>query len=165
MSAKDGKTTIKFYISDTTAKQTYGKTGTQLYSAGYLDANNEDGKLKPEYDAARAYLEGDWRMPTAADLRALVKNCDRKWTTLNGVSGYVVTGKGNYASKGIFLPVTGYAGSSSLYNPSTSGYYWSSTPVWGSSSGSWYFGINSSTFNCVDTTNTRYYGMPIRPVR
>ena len=43
-------------------------------------------------------------MPTDAEFAALLDNCTTEWITTNGVSGRLVTGKGAYADKSIFLP-------------------------------------------------------------
>ena len=139
---------------------THGVPVGQLYQAGYIDANSEDGKLKPEYDAARKYLTGDWRMPTSAEIQDLIDKCDRTWTTLNGVSGYIVRGKGDYEDKGIFLPAAGYADKSSLNSPGSNGSYWSSSP---GSSGAWSLFFNSGSFTRAGYS--RYLGFSVRPVR
>ena len=61
----------------------------------------------PSHDAARVKWGGMWRMPTAGELYDLNNNCDWTWTTTNGVSGFVVRGRGVYASACIFLPAGG----------------------------------------------------------
>ena len=35
--------------------------------------------------------------PTDAEFSALIDNCDRTWTTVNGVNGQLFTGRGDYA--------------------------------------------------------------------
>ena len=150
------------YIFQSLTCPTYGKTVAQLYEAGYIDANSADGKLKPEYDAARKYLKGDWRMPTSAEIQDLVNKCDRKWTTLNGVSGYIVRGKGDYEEKGIFLPAAGNVDGSSLRNFGSCGYYCSSTPD-SNSADAWLLNFASSAFSRLSAR--RQYGYSVRPVR
>ncbi len=114
---------------------TYGKTYATLQSEGWITA---DGVLVPVNDAAHVKWGGSWRMPTAQELSALNDNCDWTWTTTNGVSGYVVRGRGAYASASIFLPAGGQAKKSSfirgLYTTSSSGtsssgFFLSSVPV------------------------------------
>jgi hypothetical protein len=73
---------------------TYGKDNAALLSAGYIDLT---GNLAPAHDAATAHLGSPWRMPTKAEIDALVNNCTTTWTTKNGVYGRLVTGKGTYA--------------------------------------------------------------------
>ena len=49
-------------------------------------------------------------------------------TTLDGVDGYEVRGKGNYDSASIFLPCAGEGDGILLYNARSRGYFWSSVP-------------------------------------
>ena len=67
-----------------------------------------------------------WRMPTSAELQALIDNCTYEWTTVNDVPGRIYTGKGSYSSNSIFLPAAGYISKSGLTNEKRSGRYWSS---------------------------------------
>lgn len=91
-----------------------------------------DDVLVPEYDAAQVQWGGGWRMPTFAEQKNLIDKCDWTWTTKNGIQGYIVRGKGSYASASIFLPAAGRASGSSIgssYSDAGScGYYWSSVP-------------------------------------
>ena len=66
-----------------------------------------DGRtvLEPEDDAAHVILGGTWRMPTYKDYVELKNNCTWTWTTQNGVSGKLATGKNGNS---IFLPAAGY---------------------------------------------------------
>ena len=82
--------------------------------------------LAPSHDAARAHWGGNWRMPTHQELSCLKSNCDWTWTTLNGVTGYVVRGRGDYASASIFLPAAGFGSKTSLDEAGSFGCYWSS---------------------------------------
>ena len=80
--------------------------------------------LDPEDDVAHVKWGGAWRMPTAEEMQELVEYCTWKWTTINGVSGYEVTGtNGNR----IFLPATGYRNGKDIYNSGGYGYYWAGT--------------------------------------
>ena len=78
------------------------------------------------HDAAHVQWGGNWCMPTDEELRDLNSKCDWTWTMMNGVNGYVVKGKGSYASVGIFLPAAGSAYGTSLYDAGSYGDYWSS---------------------------------------
>ena len=140
---------------------TYNKTTSQLQSAGYIDAS---GNLVAAHDAATAHLGAPWRLPTDAELSALVSNCTTTWTTRNGVQGRLVTGKGAYASKSIFLPAAGGGYDSSLYYLGSDGYCWSSTPYSDSSYYAWLLYFRSSNFS-RDYRNCRYFGQSVRPVR
>ena len=91
---------------------TYNKSNSTLQSQGYIDST---GNLVAKYDAATAHLGAPWRMPTRTEIDALINNCATTWTTRNGVYGRLVTGKGAYASKSIFLPAAGYGFDFGLY--------------------------------------------------
>ena len=140
---------------------TYGKDNSALRSAGYIDST---GNLVTAHDAATAHLGAPWRMPTDAEFSALINNCTTTWITTNGVSARLVTGKGAYADRSIFLPAAGTGGGWRLYYPGSYGYYWSSTPSSGSSDYAWYLHLNSGFFY-------QYYygyregGQSVRPVR
>lgn len=68
-------------------------------------------KLDATDDAASVNWGGTWKMPTWTEAMELNNKCTWKWTTLNGVKGYKVTGNNGNS---IFLPVTGYKNDSYL---------------------------------------------------
>ena len=138
----------------------YGKDNSQLQSAGYIDAA---GNLVAVHDAATAHLGAPWRMPTDAEFSALIDKCTAMWITRNGVSGLLVTGKGTYSSKSIFLPAAGVGEDSDLYFLGSYGYYWSSTSYSDYSGGAWCLSFRSGHFNRDD--DYRHVGQPVRPVR
>jgi len=149
------------FDSGNSAIYTYGKSVSELQSAGWVTSG---GVLAPSHDAAHVHWGGAWRMPTDAELAALSSNCDWTWTARNGVNGYIVRGRGAYASNSIFLPAAGGGFGTSLSFAGSYGYYWSSVPDSGSESLlSWgllftpgYLGTNY--FN-------RYGGQSVRPVQ
>ena len=100
---------------------TYRKSNSALQSAGYIDSM---GNLVAAHDAATAHLGAPWRMPTSDEIQALVNNCTTTWTTQNGVYGRLVTGKGAYANRSIFLPAAGSGYDSFLSSPGSYGNYW-----------------------------------------
>ena len=69
-------------------------------------------------------------MPTKQELHDLCEKCDWKWTRVNGVEGYIVSGRGDYASNSIFLPCAGIGDGTSLSYVGSFGSYWSSVPDW-----------------------------------
>ena len=163
ISVKDG-TSISFGDSDTSLS-TYGKDNSALLSAGYID---ETGNLVAAYDAATAHLGSSWRMPTDAEVSALVNNCTTTWITTNGVYGRLVTGKGNYVNRSIFLPAAGYGDDSALYDVGSYGSYWSSTlytPYSGSSVYAWFLDFYSSYNYFRWYYGVRCSGRSVRPVR
>ncbi len=140
---------------------TDSKSDSELRSAGYIDSA---GNLVAAHDAARVHWGGDWRMPTKQELDDLNNKCDWTWTTRNGVNGYIVRGRGGYASTSIFLPAAGNGRGSSLYYAGSYGLYWSSTPNSDYSSNAWSLSFNSSRFY-RDYGRYRYRGQSVRPVR
>ncbi len=139
---------------------TYNKSIATLKSEGWITA---DSVLAPAHDAAHVHWGGNWRMPTDAEFSALISNCTTTWTTRNGVYGRLVTGKGAYANRSIFLPAAGLGYDSGLYGPGSYGYYWSSTPDSDGSDSAWYLYFYSSYFN--GGYDYRYRGRSVRPVR
>ena len=138
---------------------TYNKSIATLQSEGWITA---DGVLAPAHDAARAHWGGAWRMPTDQELSDLVDKCDWTWTTQNGVKGYIVRGRDDYAANSIFLPCAGYGSGTSFYYSGSFSFYWSSVP----SSDyyySWYFYFLSGTH--ITNYNHRYFGQSVRPVQ
>ena len=158
--ASDGSASNFSFDSSNTP--TYGKDNTALLSSGYIDST---GNLVAAHDAATAHLGAPWRMPTDAEFSALLSNCTTEWITTNGVAGRLVTGKGDYANRSIFLPVAGYGLGSILKDPGW-GNYWSSTPYSYSaalSNYAWYLSVLSSNFSRGNFN--RGYGQSVRPVR
>ena len=139
---------------------TYGKSNSALLSAGYIDSA---GNLVPAHDAATAHLGSPWRIPTRDEIDALVSNCTTTWTTRNGVYGCLVTGKGAYANKNIFLPAAGNGDYSDLCGPGLDGYYWSSAPNSGNSNHAWNLDFTSDDFG--QRSNERFGGQSVRPIR
>ena len=101
-------------------------------------------------------------MPTIDELSALRNNCDWTWTTTNGVNGYIVRGKGGYASASIFLPAAGYGDGTSLGIVGSDGGYRSSVPNSGRNF-AWYLYFDSGSHGTSD--NFRDIGQSVRPVQ
>ena len=160
ISVKDG-TSISFSSSDGTAGSTDGKDNETLLLEGWIDSTDN---LAVANDAATAHLGSPWRMPTSAELSALIANCTTEWITTNGVSGRRVTGKGAYADKSIFLPATGYGDSSSLLYDNSG--FWSSTPGdSGKTLHLWLTSIPIGAFGFGWSNGNRHEGRTVRPVR
>ena len=149
-------------FSFSSGNATYYKTIATLMSEGWITA---DRVLVPEHDAAHVHWGGDWRMPTKQELADLVSKCDWTWTTQNGVQGYVVKGKGAYASASIFLPCAGYVNGTSLnFNSAVSnGKYWSSVPDWDGIH-AWSLGFYSGDHD-ANYYDYRDRGQSVRPVQ
>ncbi len=155
--ASDGSNLDFSFVSSNTL--TYGKDISTLKSEGWITV---EGVLSPEHDAAKKHWGGNWRMPTKQEFDDLNNKCDWSWTTMNGVAGYVVRGRGDYASKSIFLPCAGYGSGTSLYYAGSDGYYWSSVPH-SSNYGAWSLYLYSSMHGTID--NVRNRGWPVRPIQ
>ncbi len=149
--ASDGSSSNFSFSSDNAPN--YGKNKATLQSEGWITA---DGVLAPEHDAAHVQWGGDWRMPTEQELSDLNSNCDWTWTTKKGVTGYVVRGRGDYATSSIFLPAAGYGFGTSLECVSAGGYYWFSDPKC-----ELYFNIDEHRKNVIDSD----FGFTVRPVQ
>lgn len=142
VSVKDGSS-FSFSSANCPA---HGKSKSELLSMNYIDSK---GNLNARHDAARAHCGAPWRMPTSAEISALIDNCDIEWIARNGVNGHLVTGRGAYASKSIFFPA---------------GFYWSATETSAFYSfQAWHLVATSDGFGL--TGRDRYHGQSVRPVR
>ena len=130
---------------------TYNKSIETLKSEGWITA---DGVLAPEHDAAHAHWGGEWRMPTKQELSALNSICTWALTTMNGVNGYLVSGKDGYAANSIFLPCAGYSTGGAPSYAGSYGYYWSSVPYSYADDLAWCFRFVSSVTTRTTSTAT-----------
>ena len=163
--ATDGSSSNFSFSSSNTP--TYNKSIATLQSEGWIVSQNGTYVLAPEHDAAQVQWGGGWRMPTDAELGDLCYNkCDWTWTTQNGVKGYVVRGRGDYASNSIFHPSAGRGCGTSLDDADSRGYYWSSVPhsdSYYSYDIAWYLYFNSGGHYA--DYYSRYGGQSVRPVQ
>jgi hypothetical protein len=145
---------------------THNKSISTLQSEGWIVSQDGTYVLAPEHDAAQVQWGGGWRMPTDAEFLALISNCTTTWTTRNGVYGRLVTGKGAYADRSIFLPAAGYGNASCLNYPGSYGLYPSSTPDSGTSdSGNYVWGLSFKSGGFYHSSGFRFYGKSVRPVQ
>ena len=115
--------------------------------------------LDAKDDVANATWGSIWRMPTEKELKELCKECTWKWTTVNDVPGYEVTGPNGNS---IFLPATGYKNDANIFNKVAGGYYWTST-VFKNSNRAYYLQFDNVEYDKGDFAR-RYSGRCIRPV-
>ena len=143
---------------------TWGKSFSDMEREGWIEKKNDTYVLTSKHDAAQAHLGGAWRMPTEDEFDDLLSKCDWTWTTRNGRNGYVVRGRGNYASKSIFLPAAGRGDGTSLDDSGSNGDYWSSVPF---SGGDYDYASELSFISryCCTLIRNRNYGQPVRPVQ
>ena len=155
-------TTFSFNFSSSNTP-TYNKTPATLQSEGWVVSQNGTYVLAPAHDAAHVHWGSSWRMPTYQELSDLCYKCDWTWTSQNGVHGFIVRGRGAYASNSIFLPAAGYGLGTSLYGAGSLDYYWSSVPYSDSYYYSW--GLYFSWGNHRTYYDNRRYGFSVRPVQ
>ncbi len=137
----------------------------KTYESNYFDRefrkyNKNSRTVLDQYDdAAHRLWGGGWRMPTKDEIQELVDKCKWEWTTLNGVSGYRVTGTNG---RSIFLPITGMRLDTRLLYSDTSAYYWSASLGPSSSEMAWQLHFKSNEINV--SALVRSVGRVIRPV-
>lgn len=125
-----------------TASQIGRDQGEKYFSWSSYPLSNDDGTVISKYnstdgktviegynDAAVRNWGGVWRMPTAAEYKAL-ENATTYSSTTNyegtGVSGLVLTDKTD-SSKKLFFPACGYVDGATFNNLGGGGIYWSSS--------------------------------------
>ena len=162
--ASDGSSENFQFYNDPISQQTYGKNISTLQSEGWIVSKDGTYVLAPEHDAAQVQWGGGWRMPTYQELYDLCYNqCDWTWTTQNGVNGYIVRGRGDFADASIFLPAAGLGYGTSLDYAGSYGYYWSSVPLSGDSYFAYVLYFDSGYHYTDD--RLRYRGQSVRPVQ
>ena len=124
-----------------------------------------DNKTELEFadDAAFQLWGSKWQMPSKDQFEELIDkaNTTSEWTAQNGVTGCKITSRSNGES--IFLPATGYFGSSGVSSTETSGNYWTRTLGTSYCDRAYELFIRSQGAYC--TVSDRYVGQSIRPVR
>ena len=135
-------------------------SGVRVFNSVSYTASAISTNLKPEQDAAHVNLGGNWRMPTRAEYKELIDNCNGAWTddyNGTGIEGQIFTGPNG---KSVFFPAAGYCGNSGMNDVDWDGYYWSAS--WDSSS---YAELCCLSFGSPGLfRNNRYYGYSVRAV-
>ena len=125
------------------------------------DHNMGTDALSGTDDTATNLWGSNWRMPTKAELQALLDNCDVEWTTVNGVNGRKFTGKAEpYSSNSVFLPAGSNCYDGTVNSPGKYGYYRSSSPNGPSNAYYLYFESGKQYVN----DGFRYFGYSVRAV-
>ena len=136
-------------------------SGKRAFNSKNYKASAISADLTLAQDVAHSYMGGKWRMPTKAESKELIGNCDVTWTENyngTGVTGRVYTSKVNGNS--VFLPAVGYCFGSSFYSMNSYGLYWSAS--WRSSFRAWYLYFGSGDQGLIN--GGRYFGQPVRGV-
>ena len=137
----------------------YNKEYFTTHKSEWLDSKDN---LKPEFDAARAIMGGDWRMPTKAEIQELLNGTTSKWIADykgTGVSGRQFTGSNGTS---IFIPASGYRSGSSFTDQGNDGNVWSSSLDTSNPDFAWNFNGDSVSADAV--SNLRYNGFTVRGV-
>ena len=156
--ASDGSSSYHSFSSANTPSSS--KYIATLRNEGWITAEDV---LASDHDAAQVQWGGDWRMPTKQEFDDLLNKCDWNSTTTNGVNGWIVRGRDDYASASIFLPAAGTGQWTSLSNAGKYGRYWSSVPTSAEDYESWNLNFYSY-FHSSERTG-RFWGLSIRPVQ
>ena len=117
--------------------------------------------LAQEDEVAQVKFGGKWRMPTDAEWTELIEKCTWTWVTNyngTGINGRLVTATNGNS---IFLPAVGIL-QGTMHSHPTAGFYWSSSLNTDYPSCASNFYLSSDYFYMV--TNSRSYGMSVRPV-
>lgn len=125
------------------------------YQASEISAN-----LTLEQDAAYAYNNGKFRIPTQAEAEELLNNCDKQYVknyNNSNVNGFLLTSKTN--GNTIFFPSTGYQKDEVTIGSSVC--IWLST--YSDSDNARYLFFDKNNQFCINS-NYRYYGMSVRAV-
>lgn len=158
---------VQGHAKDESPKFNFDSDNVAITSWGNNEGYVADGKLVAEKDAATQLWGAGYRMPTQAEFEDLYNKCTWTWkTNYNGVdkaNGYLVQGKGEYASYSIFIPAAGYRIGEDLYYEGSIGYYWSSTPDSGNADSAYDLYFDSDYVDPLDYY-ARYLGFPVRPV-
>lgn len=159
----------KFYAAPSTT--TDPSITMTKYNTSTDYGENLDGMstLRPEDDAARANMGGDWRMPTKDNFQELITYTDNKWIDNfdgNGTSGYKFTSKKN-TNNYIFIPASQWYEDFSTYMQDISYGVWSSSLYTSRPREAWGLSFNSRYIKAEEEytcTYDRYYGMVVRGV-
>lgn len=120
--------------------------------------------LDPEDDAAHVAWGKEWRIPTIAQIDELITKCNWRWTTFNGINGYIVSSKKN--SNYIFLPAAGFVAYTGIANCNIVGSYWSRSlfTEYSYDQGACLLSISSEGVHGSRGWSSRFHGRSIRPV-
>ena len=151
-----------YYAWGETEEKSYYDWNTYIHCDGSFSTFHDLGSdiAGTQYDVAHVKWGGSWVMPSRDQNKELIENCNREWTTVNGVNGRKFTSKTNGGS--IFLPAAGRRWIDDLNYGGSDGYYWSSTqyPSYSYDAYNLYFDLDYAYchYNC------RYGGFSVRPI-
>ena len=117
-------------------------------------------KLQLEDDIAHTEWGGNWRLPTHAELTAMISQCTSTWTVRNGHEGVLFTS--TTTGEEIFFPAAGFRANTGYNGVGQSGRYWSSSLNSDGSASAW--GLYFDSSKSLARSNKRVNGFSIRPV-
>jgi len=147
-----GETEEKDYYDESTYKYYNSENG------GYIHIG--DDIAGTEYDVAHVKWGGSWRMPSLEQIKELINNCTRTWTTQNGVNGTLVSGPNGNS---IFLPAASERWYDYLYGEGEYGNVWSSSLDPNGEYGANYLNFYSNDWGWA-SGGYRYFGRSVRAV-
>ena len=114
-------------------------------------------------EVVKAELGSTRRLPTEAEVEALINNCKWTWYEHNGVWGYRVAS--STTGKSIFLPAAGIKANEDITGSGVQGYYWIDNGNLGEGA------TNAKLYNFSEGWNNNFYeypiyfGLSVRPVK
>lgn len=133
---------------------------TSIYAIDYASGVTSDANISgTEYDIATDKWGKGWQTPTVAQFKELQENCTWTSTTVQGVSGYRITGKNGNS---IFLPSPGFYSETDkiTVGQGNNTYYWTSEH----NSTTTGVQVDLRSFNVSQSDVDRAVHMAIRPV-
>lgn len=128
-----------------------------------IERPQEDISGSQNYDVASKKWDSEWRMPSEAELKELIDNCQWTWKENGDSVGYLGTSKvAGYETSSIFLPATGFRRGTQTAAEGAIGAYWSGTlSTDNTKARAMHFG-KTGALSLADSL--RYLGLAIRPV-
>lgn len=142
----------------------WGDTSGRLTSTDpndYPNSNPPKDISGTKYDIAREMWAETWRLPTRAEMKELVQNCQWRWTVINGNPGAQIIGQ-NGAS--IFLPAAGDRYGTEYEDAYYYGRYWISELLPNDEDNRRAFLLEFSQMGPDIVSLVRHMGMSVRPV-
>lgn len=134
-----------------------------LKSYKMIKYNKDDGlsKLELADDAARANMQGKWRLPTVKDFNELLEYTTVQWQQRKDrMSGCLFTSKQN--GNTLFLPAAGYIEGNGIFGDEEMGYYWTADVCQHDDDAAWYLKFVGPHLQL--RTHNRIHGCAIRAV-
>lgn len=132
---------------------------------GFIDGdvstwNTGTEDLEGDTDTAYVLWGSNWRMSTIFEISNVFSGCDYEWTTIEGVNGYLCTGKDLYKDNKLFIPAAGlFYDQYGVIDVGKVGRYWG--PM---CRRAYRFGSKNPTTDSVYGAPPQWYGYSVRAV-